>query len=255
MASSPSPEERSGARGSGVALGARSEARRGRGRSSFLAGDPARSSSWDGPGRIRVVVVDDNEGFRESLVALLTAAGHDVAGEAGDGRQALDTVAQTDPDVVLMDIRMPAMDGIETTRQLKQRCPQVGVVALTAQEDQAVVREMLVAGASGYVLKDSDGADILTAVAQAAAGGGVLSPGVTPAVIEELTEALEAERRRAQELEEAHTRLVERFEGVMDSSSEDQIDLARLAREVGGENPRATVEAPDWLPPVWANRV
>jgi signal transduction histidine kinase len=260
------------------------------------------------------VVVDDNEGFRESLVALLTAAGHDVAGEAGDGRQALDTVAQTDPDVVLMDIRMPAMDGIETTRQLKQRCPQVGVVALTAQEDQAVVREMLVAGASGYVLKDSDGDDILTAVAQAAAGGGVLSPGVTPAVIEELTEALEAERRRAKELEEAHTalveraarrhelvarlghelrtpvtvilgiaktladrsldpqhreellhrlvgrasalgRLVERFEGVMDSSSEDQIDLARLAREVGGENPRATVEAPDWLPPVWANRV
>src|SRR5919197_2280090 len=110
MASSPSPEERSGARGSGVALGARSEARRGRGRSSFLAGDPARSSSWDGPGRIRVVVVDDNEGFRESLVALLTAAGHEVAGEAGDGRGALEGVGTPPPGVGLMDIPIPALD-------------------------------------------------------------------------------------------------------------------------------------------------
>jgi signal transduction histidine kinase len=261
-----------------------------------------------------VVVVDDNEGFRESLVALLTAAGHEVAGEAGDGRQALDVIAAARPEVVLMDIRMPAMDGIETTRRLKEGSPHVGVVALTAQEDQTVVREMLVAGASGYVLKDSEGDDILNAVSEAAAGGGLLSAGVTPAVIEEMTEALEAERRKSRELEEAHRalveraarrhelvarlghelrtpvtvilgiakilsgrsvddqervellerlvgraaslgRLVERFESVMDSNSEDHVDLATLAREVTAAVPRARVHEPADLPLMWGNRV
>jgi two-component system sensor histidine kinase KdpD len=109
-----------------------------------------------------------------------------------------------------MDIRMPAMDGIEATRRLKAARPDLGVVALTAQEDETVVREMLVAGASGYVLKDSDGDDILSAVLHAARGGAVISPAVTPAVIEQLTEALERERQRARELEEAHASLVER---------------------------------------------
>jgi two-component system sensor histidine kinase KdpD len=105
---------------------------------------------------------------------------------------------------------MPVMDGIETTRRLKALRPSVGVIALTAQEDQAVVRDMLVAGASGYVLKDSEGDDILNAVSQAALGGAVLSPGVTPSVIEELTLALHRERLRARDLEEAHVALVER---------------------------------------------
>src|SRR5206468_1961330 len=88
--------------------------------------------------------------------------------------------------------------------------PEIRVVAITAQEDDATVREMLVAGASGYVTKNADGEDILDAVAEAAAGGAVLSPAVTPAVIDQLTEALERERRRAKELEDAHLALIER---------------------------------------------
>src|SRR6266571_3536765 len=160
--------------------------------------------------RLRIVVVDDNLGFRESLIELLRAGGHEVAGEASDGLRAIDVVAEARPDVVLMDIRMPAMDGIEATRRLKAANPGLGVVALTAQEDDSIVREMLVAGASGYVLKDSDGEDILNAVAQAAKGGAVISPAVGPAVIEQLTEALERERQRAHQLEEAHAALVER---------------------------------------------
>ena len=75
-----------------------------------------------------------------------------------------------DPDVVLMDVRMPEMDGIETTRELKARFPSLGIVALTGSEDQRAVRDMLVAGASGYVLKDSDGDEILYAVRQAVHG-------------------------------------------------------------------------------------
>jgi len=155
-------------------------------------------------------VVDDNAGFRESLLALLEAGDLDVVGEARSGPEALELVPVVDPDVVLMDVRMPDMDGIQTTRRLKQLHPSLGIVALSGHEDQDIVREMLVAGASGYVLKDSDGDEILSAVLHAALGGGVLSPEVTPRVIGELTEALERERRRTRELEEAQAALVER---------------------------------------------
>jgi DNA-binding NarL/FixJ family response regulator/anti-sigma regulatory factor (Ser/Thr protein kinase) len=160
--------------------------------------------------RIRVLVVDDNAGFRESLLSLLDAGNLAVIGEADSGIRALDLVAELQPDVVLMDVRMPEMDGIEATRLLKERYPSLGVVALSGHEDQEIVREMLVAGASGYVLKDSDGDDILNAVLKAAEGGAILSPGVTPRVIEDLTEALERERRRTRELEAAQEALVER---------------------------------------------
>jgi signal transduction histidine kinase len=160
--------------------------------------------------RVRVVVVDDNAGFRESLLALLDTGDLDVVGEARSGPEALELVPMVDPDVVLMDVRMPDMDGIQTTRRLKELHPAIGIVALSGHEDQDIVREMLVAGASGYVLKDSDGDEILNAVLHAAQGGGVLSPEVTPTVIEELTEALERERRRTRELEEAHAALIER---------------------------------------------
>src|SRR5438105_2463868 len=171
---------------------------------------PRKTEVVETAGPPRLMVVDDNDGFRESLVALLVSAGMQVVGEAASGREALEIADDVSPDVVLMDVRMPRMDGVETTKRLKQTHPQVHVVALTAQEDDTTVREMLVAGASGYVTKNADGDDILQAVTEAAAGGAVLSPTVTPAVIEQLTEALESERHRAQELEEAHLALIER---------------------------------------------
>ena len=162
------------------------------------------------PRPIRVLVVDDNTGFRESVLSLLDTDGLSVVGEADNGIRALELVPELLPDVVLMDVRMPFMDGIEATRRLKERFPGVGIVALSGHEDQLIVREMLVAGASGYVLKDSDGDEILNAVQRAAEGGAVLSAEVTPRVIEELTEALDRERRRARELEAAQEALVER---------------------------------------------
>jgi len=154
--------------------------------------------------------VDDNDGFRESLAALLHGEDLDVVGQAGSGDEALALAAIVSPDVVLMDVRMPGMDGIETTRRLKDQHPSIGVVALTGMEEQRAVRDMLVAGASGYVLKDSAGDDIVHAVREAATGGGILSPEVTPTVIDELTETLERERRRTRQLEAAQEALLER---------------------------------------------
>jgi len=179
-----------------------------------------------GPPRpVKVLVVDDNAGFRESLLALLATDEMVVVGEADCGPKALELIPELQPDVVLMDVRMPSMDGIETTRQLKNRHPTIGVVALTGHEDQDIVRDMLVAGASGYVLKDSDGQQILDAVLEAVHGGAVISPSVTPSVIEELTEALARERRRAWDLERANEALVERA-----TSRQDMV--ARLGHEL-----------------------
>ena len=159
--------------------------------------------------QIRVAVVDDNPGFRETLTSLLGTEELVVVGSAGNGSDALGLVRATDPDVVLMDVRMPEMNGIDATRLVKSTFPDVGIVALTGVDDQDAVREMLVAGASSYVLKDSDTEDIFHAIRQAAAGGGVISPEVTPRVIGELTEALERERRRARQLELAQEALIE----------------------------------------------
>ena len=160
--------------------------------------------------QVRVLLVDDNAGFRDSLISLLDTEDMTVVGQAGSGDQALALVDVAEPDVILMDVRMPAMDGIETTRRLKAAHPSIGIVALTGSEDQRAVRDMLVAGASGYVLKDSDGDEIINAIRQAAAGGGVISPEVTPTVIDSLTEALERERRRTRQLEIAQQALLER---------------------------------------------
>jgi signal transduction histidine kinase len=160
--------------------------------------------------RVRVLVVDDNTGFRESLVSLLDTEPLEVVAQVGSGEEALRSAAALQPHVVIMDVRMPSMDGVETTRRLKAMLPSIEVVALTGSEDQRQVREMLVAGATGYVLKDSGGQEILNAVIHAATGQGLLSPQVTPTVIEELTEALERERHRTRQLEIAQEALLER---------------------------------------------
>jgi signal transduction histidine kinase len=160
--------------------------------------------------QIRVAVVDDNPAFRETLASLLGTEELVVVGAAGRGSDAVNLVRSTEPDVVLMDVRMPEMNGIEATRLLKSTFPEVGIVALTGVDDQDAVREMLVAGASCYVLKDSDSEEIFHAIRQAASGGGVISSEVTPRVIGELTEALERERRRARQLELAQEALLER---------------------------------------------
>jgi len=160
--------------------------------------------------RIRVLVVDDNDGFRESLAFLLSGENLEVIGQASSGPEAIEMVRRLAPDVVLMDVRMPDMDGIETTRQLKEVQPGIGVIALSSMDEQRAVRDMLVAGASGYVLKDSDADAIIHAVREAVSGGAMLSPEVTPVVIEELTDALDRERRRARQLEMAQEALLER---------------------------------------------
>ncbi|HJQ05966.1 MAG TPA: response regulator transcription factor [Nocardioides sp.] len=124
------------------------------------------------PDPIRVVVVDDHQIVRDGLVALLGALdGLEVVGSATDGREAVHVVTETAPDVVMMDIQMPELDGIEATRFLVGRTPDLRVVMLTMNEDDDTVLGAIRAGARGYLLKGAGADEVKHAVRTAASGG------------------------------------------------------------------------------------
>jgi DNA-binding NarL/FixJ family response regulator len=136
-------------------------------------------------GPLRVLVADDQELVRAGFRLILEAAGFDVVGEAPDGAVALELAARHRPDVVLMDIRMPALDGIAATRQLTAAGPDAPkVVILTTFDLDDYVYEALRAGASGFLLKEAPRADLIAAIRVAAAGDALLAPSVTRRLIE-----------------------------------------------------------------------
>jgi DNA-binding NarL/FixJ family response regulator len=134
------------------------------------------------------MLVDDHRLFREGLRSLLsTAADIAVVAEAADGAEALRLASVVKPDVVLMDLKMPKMDGVAATRSLRTALPKCRVVALTTFEDDELVFEVLRAGAVGYVLKDASSDRLLDAVRSAARGETVLQPSVATKVVAELS--------------------------------------------------------------------
>jgi len=132
-----------------------------------------------------VLVADDQELVRAGFCVILEAAGFTVVGEAADGARAVELAASERPDVVLMDIRMPVMDGLEATRQISASGPAAPkVVILTTFDLDDYVYEALRAGASGFLLKDAPRADLIAAIRIAAAGDALLAPSVTRRLIE-----------------------------------------------------------------------
>ena len=133
---------------------------------------------------IRLLLVDDHAVVRGGLRMLLSnEADLQIVGEAGCGREALDAIEQLHPDLVLMDIGLPDMTGIEVTRQAKQRWPDIAVVALTIHEDEEYFFQMLQAGASGYVPKRAAPEELLTALRTAAEGGVYLYPSLAKLLV------------------------------------------------------------------------
>jgi DNA-binding NarL/FixJ family response regulator len=148
-----------------------------------------------------VLVVDDQALFREALVTLLGARPEvEVVGEAGDGQQALDRAAARQPDVVLMDLHMPVLDGIAATRRLRVEQPGVRVLALTTFDDDEDVFAALRAGALGYLLKDVSSDRLVEAVLSAARGESVLQPSVAAKVVARFAQLDDAPRSRPQPL-------------------------------------------------------
>ena len=130
---------------------------------------------------IRVLLADDHETVREGLRLLVDAQDDmEVVGEAADGNATLEQVGAVKPDVVVLDLTMPGMSGLTAARALKGHEPPIAVVALTRHDDDAYVQELMSAGASAYVLKQSASAELLTAIRAAAAGDSYLDPALPP---------------------------------------------------------------------------
>ena len=150
---------------------------------------------------VRVLVVDDQALFREALATLLGARPEvEVVGEAGNGHQALERAAALQPDVVLMDLHMPVLDGIAATRRLTVEQPGVRVLALTTFDDDEDVFAALRAGALGYLLKDVSSDRLVEAVLSAARGESVLQPSVAAKVVARFEQLDDAPRSRPQPL-------------------------------------------------------
>ena len=157
---------------------------------------------------IRVAIVDDDALVRAGLRMILGGdPSIEIVGEAADGREALDLITRVGPHVVLMDIRMPRLDGLETTRSLAARGDRARVIVLTTFDTDELVLTALRHGAVGFLLKDTPPADIVDAVRRVAAGESTLSPSVTAQLIATVTSGSDGRRQRASLLLE---RLTER---------------------------------------------
>ena len=138
----------------------------------------------DVPVPLRIVVADDQASVRQGLVVLLGLAPEiEVVAAAANGEEALRLVADKSPDAILLDLHMPVLDGIETTRRLTEQYPGVAVVILTTYVDDSSVVAALGAGASSYITKDADSADIVQALRSAATGLSVIDPAVRAALL------------------------------------------------------------------------
>jgi two-component system, NarL family, response regulator NreC len=136
--------------------------------------------------RIRILLADDHAVVRQGFRMILGAQTDlEIVGEAGNGREAVELAAKLRPDVVVMDVTMPELNGIEATRRLTAENPHIRVVALSMHKDSVYVREILRAGARGYLLKDSVADDLVAAVRAVASGEGYLSPAISNAVLDD----------------------------------------------------------------------
>jgi DNA-binding NarL/FixJ family response regulator len=140
--------------------------------------------------KIRVLIVDDHAILREGVRALLQLhADIEVVGEASNGTEAIDAVAKLDPDVVLMDIAMPGLGGIEAALEMRKQGRRAKILILSQYEDREYVRRLLKAGVSGYVLKKSAGAELANAIRAVHRGGLVLDPEVARTAMEDANPA------------------------------------------------------------------
>jgi two-component system response regulator NreC len=136
--------------------------------------------------KIRILLADDHAVVRQGFKLILGAQPDmEIVGEAGNGREAVELAEKLRPDVAVMDVAMPELNGIEATRRLAASTPHARVIALSMHKDSVYVREILRAGARGYLLKDSGAGDLVSAIRAVASGESYLSPAVSNAVLDD----------------------------------------------------------------------
>ena len=178
--------------------------------------------------RIRLVVVDDHSLFRRGLVSLLSEMpDFEVVGEAGNGTETLPLIARVDPDLILLDINMPGMDGIQTVEALRKAHSRARIMMLTVSQQDSDLIGAIVAGADGYLLKNTEPEDLRTSLLRMAQGDSVLSPEVTKTVMHALTR---------QQVGAANNPLSDRELEVLDCLSGGQTTLQIATRLFISEN-------------------
>lgn len=138
--------------------------------------------------KIKVLIADDHRVVREGLSAILKTKDEiEVVGEAKDGQEAVEKARALVPDVILMDVSMPRMGGVEATRVIKRELPHIGIVALTMYEEQQYIFDLVRAGATGYLLKDTDSAQIVSAIKAIYRGESLIHPSVASKILAEFS--------------------------------------------------------------------
>ncbi|HLU42979.1 MAG TPA: response regulator transcription factor [Microthrixaceae bacterium] len=170
---------------------------------------------------MRVLLADDHQILRDGIRRGLEAAGEEVVGEADNGEQALELVRETRPDIVIMDLTMPVLDGVTATRRITEEFPDVKVVVLTMHDDPPRTRAALEAGAIGYLSKGTSFADVLDTLRRVMAGEEVLSPQLAASMLEAAVKAQHNEEL----LSERQTEILQMIA--------DGMSTKQVARELG----------------------
>lgn len=178
---------------------------------------------------MRLVIADDHALFRDSLRSLLEAKGMEVLGEAGNGREALELARQLKPDVVLMDLTMPEMDGLSATRLISAELPDIKVVILTASSDDADLFEAIKSGAEGYLLKDLESDKFFTLLEGVARG----EPALTPLVARKLLHELKSPKAEPEKKSHDPDALTAREMEVLELMVQGETSNRALARQLG----------------------
>jgi DNA-binding NarL/FixJ family response regulator len=176
---------------------------------------------------VRVMVVDDHDLFRTGLKNLLEEQGVNIVGEAPNGQTAIRLASDLAPDVVIMDLNMPGLTGVETTRQLAGIAPLTRVVVLTISADDDDVMDAVMAGACGYLLKDSSIQDLIAGIQAAAAGESLISPQIASKVLQRLRAQSSSEDAAATIRAELSDREIEVLKLIANGN-----DNAQIAREL-----------------------
>jgi DNA-binding NarL/FixJ family response regulator len=174
--------------------------------------------------KIRVLLVDDHNVVRQGLRLIMAAADDmEVVGEAEDGRGAVELCEVLQPDVVIMDIVMPLLNGLETTRKVMRATPHCKVLVLSSFSEDEKVKQMIEAGASGFLVKQSAAGDLLRAIREVHEGGGYLCPAVCKAVMEECRRSLKENRGAGSDLNRLTPRETEVLQLVAEGFANKQI--------------------------------
>lgn len=178
---------------------------------------------------MRVLIADDHALFRDSLRSLLEARDIEVVGEAGDGRQAIELAWQLKPDVVLMDLTMPEMDGLEATKRLAAQLPEVKVVVLTASDDDNDLFEAIKSGAKGFLLKDLESDRFFSLLEGVSRGEPALTPVLARKLLEEYARPKSSSNRQVHDPDALTDRELEVLQLMVEGITSNR----RLARHLG----------------------